>query len=317
VNDLPFVDFEYQAACAGSVTQFSSLASSAVGIDSWQWDFGDGSSGSNAANPNHTFSLPGLYPVKLIVTDFLGCVDSITKVVEAFEIPTVAFDAPAVCLGDSMFFTDLTLPQADSWSWSFGDGGTSTDQNPKHLYQNAGTYSVLLQASTPGGCSSSVVQQVEVYPLPIVDFAWNFAACAGSEVQFEDLSQGISGDVTEWEWDFGDGSPVSNDQNPVHIFQTGDVAYNVQLVVVTETGCTDTLVQEVGITGAPLAEFSISNGAGEGPCVNNTFSFEDLSTTVKVASYRIGNGILAMATVAAVRIRCTITMKQIPIPLDS
>jgi gliding motility-associated-like protein len=279
VNDLPFVDFEYQAACAGSVTQFSSLASSAVGIDSWQWDFGDGSSGSNAANPNHTFSLPGLYPVKLIVTDFLGCVDSITKVVEAFEIPTVAFDAPAVCLGDSMFFTDLTLPQADSWSWSFGDGGTSTDQNPKHLYQNAGTYSVLLQASTPGGCSSSVVQQVEVYPLPIVDFAWNFAACAGSEVQFEDLSQGISGDVTEWEWDFGDGSPVSNDQNPVHIFQTGDVAYNVQLVVVTETGCTDTLVQEVGITGAPLAEFSISNGAGEGPCVNNTFSFEDLSTT--------------------------------------
>jgi gliding motility-associated-like protein len=279
VNDLPFVDFEYQAACAGSVTQFTSLASSAVGIDSWQWDFGDGSSGSNAANPNHTFSLPGLYPVKLIVTDFLGCVDSITKVVEAFEIPTVAFDAQAVCLGDSMFFTDLTLPQADSWSWSFGDGGTSTDQNPKHLYQNAGTYSVLLQASTPGGCSSSVVQQVEVYPLPIVDFAWNFAACAGSEVQFEDLSQGISGDVTEWEWDFGDGSPVSNDQNPVHIFQTGDVAYNVQLVVVTETGCTDTLVQEVGITGAPLAEFSISNGAGEGPCVNNTFSFEDLSTT--------------------------------------
>jgi PKD repeat protein len=279
VNDLPFVDFEYQAACAGSVTQFTSLASSAVGIDSWQWDFGDGSSGSNAANPNHTFSLPGLYPVKLIVTDFLGCVDSITKVVEAFEIPIVAFDAPAVCLGDSMFFTDLTLPQADSWSWSFGDGGTSTDQNPKHLYQNAGTYSVLLQASTPGGCSSSVVQQVEVYPLPIVDFAWNFAACAGSEVQFEDLSQGISGDVTEWEWDFGDGSPVSNDQNPVHIFQTGDVAYNVQLVVVTETGCTDTLVQEVGITGAPLAEFSISNGAGEGPCVNNTFSFEDLSTT--------------------------------------
>jgi PKD repeat protein len=56
VNDLPFVDFEYQAACTGSVTQFSSLASSAVGIDSWQWDFGDGSSGSNAANPNHTFS---------------------------------------------------------------------------------------------------------------------------------------------------------------------------------------------------------------------------------------------------------------------
>jgi gliding motility-associated-like protein len=279
VNALPAVDFEYQAACAGSVTQFTSLASSAVGIDSWQWDFGDGSSGSNAANPNHTFSLPGLYPVKLIVTDFLGCVDSITKVVEAFEIPIVAFDAPAVCLGDSMFFTDLTLPQADSWSWSFGDGGTSTDQNPKHLYQNAGTYSVLLQASTPGGCSSSVVQQVEVYPLPIVDFAWNFAACAGSEVQFEDLSQGISGDVTGWEWDFGDGSPVSNDQNPVHIFQTGDVAYNVQLVVVTETGCTDTLVQEVGITGAPLAEFSISNGAGEGPCVNNTFSFEDLSTT--------------------------------------
>jgi gliding motility-associated-like protein len=278
VNALPAVDFEYQAACAGSVTQFSSLASSAVGIESWFWDFGDGNT-SNSSNPNHTFNTAGLYPVKLIVTDFLGCVDSITKVVEAFEIPTVAFDAQAVCLGDSMFFTDLTLPQADSWSWSFGDGGTSTDQNPKHLYQNAGTYSVLLQASTPGGCSSSVVQQVEVYPLPIVDFAWNFAACAGSEVQFEDLSQGISGDVTEWEWDFGDGSPVSNDQNPVHIFQTGDVAYNVQLVVVTETGCTDTLVQEVGITGAPLAEFSISNGAGEGPCVNNTFSFEDLSTT--------------------------------------
>jgi PKD repeat protein len=143
------VDFEYQAACAGSVTQFSSLASSAVGIDSWQWDFGDGSSGSNAANPNHTFSLPGLYPVKLIVTDFLGCVDSITKVVEAFEIPTVAFDAPAVCLGDSMFLPISRSPKPTAGAGALAMGEHPQIKTPNHLYQNAGTYSVLLQASTP------------------------------------------------------------------------------------------------------------------------------------------------------------------------
>ncbi len=278
INPLPFVDFTFDAVCLGTLTQFTSLASSPVGIESYFWDFDDGAT-SVAANPTHAFSSFGNFEVTLVVTDFLGCVDSVLKTVNVYEIPVVAFDAPAVCLGDSTVFTDLTTPDAVAWNWSFGDGGSSDLQNPKHLYATAGTFSVLLDVETANGCSNSIVQEVDVYPLPIVDFTWNFAACAGDNVFFEDLSQGIATDIVSWNWNFGDGT-TSVEQNPTHVYaESNDISYNVTLIVESGTGCIDSITQVVNITGAPLADFSFSNTTDNGPCVGNQFIFSDLSTT--------------------------------------
>jgi len=255
------------------------LSSSPVGIESYYWDFDDGAT-STATHPNHTFATAGLFNVKLIVTDLLGCIDSISKPVEVFEVPAAAFEATTACLGDSTVFTDLTTPAGASWNWSFGDGGTSNLQNPKHLYAGSGTFSVLLQVEDINGCSGSIVQEIEVYPLPIVNFTWNYAACANDTIFFEDLSQGIDTDITGWDWDFGDGTAHSTEQHPWHIYpSSGDTIYDVTLIVTTGTACTDTLTQEVNINGGPQAAFSVSNNEGNGPCINNQFSFTDESTT--------------------------------------
>ena len=284
VNPLPIVDYTYDTVCLGSITQFTNLSSSPLGIESYNWNFGDGNT-STAASPTHTFTSSGSFEVKLIITDFLGCTDSIEKTVNVYEIPVVAFEAPAVCFGDSTEFTDLTVPAAESWNWNFGDGTTSDIQNPKHLYANAGSYTVLLEVESIEGCSNSAVQEVEILPLPIVDFSWNFAACAGDTVFFEDLSQGINTTIENWSWNFGDGI-TSNEQHPKHVYaESNDTVYNVTLIVETgastgsASGCVDSLTQIVNITGAPQANFSYSNNAEQGPCINNQFSFTDESMT--------------------------------------
>ncbi|RLD02805.1 MAG: hypothetical protein DRI32_08310, partial [Chloroflexi bacterium] len=278
VNPLPTVDFTFDTVCLGTLTQFSSLSSSPVGIESYTWDFNDGSS-STAANPTHIYTTAGVYQVKLIITDLMGCTDSIEKAVNVYEIPVVSFDAPAVCLGDTTIFTDNTLPAGNSWNWSFGDGASSTLSNPKHLYNNAGTYSVLLEVEDIHACNSSAVQEVEVMPLPIVDFSWNFAACAGDTVFFEDLSQGVNTTITNWNWNFGDNT-TSTEQDPKHVYvQSNDITYEVTLIITTATGCIDSLMQVINITGIPDAQFSYTNNEGQGPCINNQFTFSDESST--------------------------------------
>ncbi|NOR86014.1 MAG: PKD domain-containing protein, partial [Bacteroidales bacterium] len=278
VNPLPIVDFTFDSVCLGTITQFTNLSSSPIGIESYFWDFADGST-SSTADPTHTYTTFGSFEVKLFVTDFMGCMDSIQKTVNVYEIPVVAFDASTVCLGDSTEFTDLTTPSGANWNWSFGDGTSATLNNPKHLYENEGTYSVLLEVATANGCSNSVVQDVEVLPLPIVNFSWNFAACAGDTVFFEDLSQGIGTDITNWNWNFGDGASATI-SDPTHIYPvSNDTIYYVTLVVETATGCVDSLTQAVNITGTPVADFSFTNNSEQGPCINNQFNFIDESTT--------------------------------------
>jgi len=277
VNPLPVVDFTNDTVCLGTITLFNNLTTSAIGIQGYAWDFGDGEF-STATHPSHNYAIAGDYQVKLVATDVMGCTDSIIKTVTVYETPAIDFEATTVCLGDSTEFTDLSAG-AVSWNWNFGDGGTSMLSNPKHLYDNAGTYSVLLEIEDSHTCSNSVVKEVEVLPLPIVDFNWNFSACAGDTTFFHDLSQGINTDITSWLWSFGDGE-TSTEQHPWHIYPASDdLLYEVTLVVTTATNCVDSLMQEVVITGAPQAAFSFTNNPDQGPCINNLFAFTDESST--------------------------------------
>ncbi|MGB1397517.1 MAG: PKD domain-containing protein, partial [Planctomycetota bacterium] len=123
-------------------------------VDSWLWDFGDGN-GSTEANPIHTYTAEGIYTVTLTVTgpsgeDTTFCQDCITVTTPA---PVAAFDLdPDSGTYDlTINFTDLSSGPIDSWLWDFGDGNTSTDQNPTHLYTEEGLYSITLQVEGPGG----------------------------------------------------------------------------------------------------------------------------------------------------------------------
>ncbi|MBN1431742.1 MAG: PKD domain-containing protein [Methanomicrobiaceae archaeon] len=132
-------------------------------------------------------------------------------------------------------FTDLSTGGPTSWSWNFGDGGTSTVQNPSYTYNSVGTYDVTLTVSNAAGSSQKTVEDlILVISPPPPDAEFSGTPVDGSRpltVSFTDLSTGTP---TSWLWDFGDGG-TSTDQNPNHVY-TVRGRYTVSLTVTNAYG---------------------------------------------------------------------------------
>ncbi|NMB79935.1 MAG: PKD domain-containing protein [Methanomicrobiales archaeon] len=125
---------------------------------SWAWSFGDGST-STEQNPSHTYSSEGSYTVTLTATNTAG---SDTSSQEAYITVTdaepVASFTSNMTYGTAPFaiqFNDTSANSPTSWSWAFGDGGTSTEQNPVYEYTDAGNYTVSLTATNSAGSNST------------------------------------------------------------------------------------------------------------------------------------------------------------------
>ncbi len=129
------------------------------GPTSWAWDFGDGST-SNLASPSHTYSDAGTYTVSLTVSNTKGSdTSTMTDLVTvAAHTPIASFTAtPTDGAGPlTVDFTDTSVNHPTGWAWDFGDGTTSTEQNPSHSYTSAGSYTVSLTATNSGGSNTRV-----------------------------------------------------------------------------------------------------------------------------------------------------------------
>jgi len=144
-------------------------------------------------------------------------------------------------------FTDASRDTDGSvtgWSWQFGDGGTSSEENPAHDYSGPGTYTVTLIVTDNGGAADEKTAHIEVtVPLPPpvdnkppqADFDDH---CHDLRCDFSDKSKDDDGSVVSWLWDFGDGTG-SNEQNPTHSYQE-EGHYDVTLTVTDDDGATDT-----------------------------------------------------------------------------
>ena len=121
--------------------------------DTWNWDFGDGNA-SNEQNPSHIYSTEGTYTVELTVS-YDNRKDTATKTdyITVGSAPTSAFssDTTNISEGETINFEDQSSGDIDTWSWEFGDGDTSSYQNPSHTYSSAGTYMVELTVSNEYG----------------------------------------------------------------------------------------------------------------------------------------------------------------------
>jgi len=217
------------------------VISSVDAITSYNWDFGDGGT-STLPNPTYTYIAQGTYTVRLIITTSTGCNDTliIPNAVRVGSKPVADFSAAPipVCGTQPVYFTNLTVP-SDEWIWDFGDGGSSTLQNPQHSYSDTGYFSIRLIA-TNNGCPDTLIRTNYVRVLPPIARFTPVPNCT-NRLEFSFTDQSIA--PLTWEWNFGDGSPVSTIQNPTHIFPSyGN--FTVQLIV-TNGGCADTIQQTI------------------------------------------------------------------------
>ena len=225
------------------------------GVASYFWEFGDGGT-STLQNPSHTYMLQGNYTVKLHITTNDGCIDSsvVVNAVIAGNKSFANFSAlpTAQCVGQPIQFTNLTAP-SDRWSWDFGDGiGTSTLPNPTYAYLDTGKFAIRLIAWN-NGCADTLVKNNYITALPpVARFTSNFNCNNKLQVAFTDQSVLPQ----TWSWNFGDGSPVSNAQNPVHIYPAFGT-YTVSLTV-TNGGCSNTKTSNI-VLFTETANFTVAN----------------------------------------------------------
>lgn len=165
-------------------------------------------------------------------------------------------------------FSDLTIGGTiDSWLWDFGDGGSSTEQDPEYTYNSAGIYSVTLTVfKYPGSLSVSKTSLIVVHLVP--DFSVDpTVGLVGVPFQFYDES---SDPAETWDWDFGDGSTHSYDQNPTHIYN--NVGYYTVTMTVTKNGFTYVKTKVDVVAVGVNVEFHASSTLGYSPF---TVSFFD------------------------------------------
>jgi PKD repeat protein len=150
--------FTYSPASpvAGQAVQFTDTSTGSP--TSWQWSFGDGTT-STSQNPSHTFTVAGSYTVTLTVTNGTGSNSASRTVTVATASGLTAlftYSPTSPVAGQAMQFTDTSTGSPASWQWNFGDGTTSTAQNPSHTFALAGFYTATLTVTNISGSSSAI-----------------------------------------------------------------------------------------------------------------------------------------------------------------
>lgn len=270
VYTSPVVGFIPTSVCEDEVANFMDQSTSAPGdpIIGWFWDFGDGVGTSTQQNPNYIYTNLGSYDISLTVNT-ANCVGTDTIAITVEPRPTAGFtpDVTAGCTDLAVQFTN-TSTGAVSYFWDFGDGNTSTAQDPAHIFVNPGTtdstFNVMMVASTTFGCTDTAWQAITVYPAATAAFTHNgVPGCAPMPVDFVNGSTG----AVSYFWDFGDGN-TSVATNPTHLFPNQSLfinIYTVTLIATSANGCTDTVTDDIVVYPEPNFGFTTLPDSGCSP----------------------------------------------------
>lgn len=229
--------------CPGAANTLSISPGGGTPVYNVAWNPGGGSGNNFTVNPNSTTTYTAT------ITDLNGCTRIDSFLVDVLSVGTVALTAsPGGCAPWTVNFTDQSAPPVNGaitgWLWDFGDGNTSTSQNPSHQYTTPGNYTVTLVVTFTGGCTATATLPgtIPIYVSPQANFS--VSDLGAGEYAFTNLSTNAS----SWSWDFGDGG-FSGDPNPQHVYDLLAVEppVPVTLVVTSTNGCTDTITLPVDV----------------------------------------------------------------------
>ncbi|MBL3654989.1 PKD domain-containing protein [Fulvivirga sediminis] len=269
---VPSFDSPTGLVCTNDVYTFKNTTDGSFGGNlSWKWKV-NGDSVANTQDLNYEFPTGGYKEIKLIAS-IPGCAaEAIDVLTNINDGPVPAFQVNDDCVGTPMQFSNQSEGNITNYHWDFGNGYTSSLENPFFEYGDPGTFDVTLNVINDVGCESDLTRSVSVYQLPNVQFN-NELACEGSLTQFIDASEVGDANLQAWRWEFDDGE-FSTERNPTHNF-AADGRYDVKLAVTTTNGCKDSIQQPVSVNPAPEVDFSYDK-----LCLKEVVEFTDQSEPV-------------------------------------
>jgi gliding motility-associated-like protein len=279
--------------CAGAPVIFTDASTDVTGatITNYRWDFGDGTTPlSTSTSPtSHAYSSVGVYSVSEIVTDNIGCKDTMVKPSYIHVTkPTASFIMSTThpCPGVPVAFTSTSSVGVVSWNWTFGDGSTASGPSPSHAYTAAGSYSVKLVVIDANGCADSMIvpSSSVLVGKPTASFTLSdtFGVCTPLWVNFNSTSTGASG----YKWRFGNGDS-SIITTPVEPFNSSGV-FTVSLEVTNAWGCRDTAYRTVRVFGYAGA-FSYDTLWG---CAPLTVNFSAVVSNISSLKWDFNDGVV-------------------------
>ncbi|MDX2045391.1 MAG: PKD domain-containing protein [Chitinophagaceae bacterium] len=232
-----------------------------TGVDSVIWDFDNGIIfQTKGTDTTYTYNVAGSYLPRAILQDATGCrvpISGIDTVKVVGIIPKFGASKKILCDRGIVQFTDSTITNGriTNWLWDFGDGATSTQQNPSHTYTTPGDFNVMLTVVTEFGCTESVTvpAYIKLVNSPVTDIAGLTEACEPATLNFNGVVLVPDNTIVDWFWSFGNGQ-TSTLQNPLpqNYLLAGN--YTVQMYVTNSSGCIDTVIKNVTIHPLPVTD---------------------------------------------------------------
>jgi gliding motility-associated-like protein len=244
--------------------QFQSLTSGVPDQIINNWSFGDGIY-ETGEQVNHLYRLPGSYKVQLVSTSTFGCSDTAIYPVRVNALPIASFTVNNLeqCLQNSSEFTGtetnkyrfIDISQNTGANifrfWRLGDGSLDSKDTVNYSYATAGLFDVELVLLDANGCSDTATKTVTVHPTPEASIAVA-PVCLGEFNEFKSNATIASGSITNWRWNFGDGS-VSGDVDPKYRY-TQPTFYVVSLKVTSDKGCFNEYKDAARVYPKPVAK---------------------------------------------------------------